>query len=284
MSTGFGVEIPRIENEDLFENLCLDLLKIDQTYENTQRNGRRGQRQKGVDIFARRVNSSEWVGIQCKVKTGGNIEATEIESEINKALTFNPKLTSYYIYTTAKRDASIQEYVRNRNDHNLQAGLFNVQIYFWEDIEITLKEDAYKSVHYKYYRELYTNFKDDGYSFGKLVGLTVSYRGDEAYYELLIGRVYKTPGDNIYGLNYWKNINFIMNMNERAFEIFPKQCHHSDLDRAISNPRDRYIICEWLNSINDIEKFLKSNEQEYKFDISDKQFEEYLSLYEDYDE
>ncbi|AQS18349.1 hypothetical protein [Clostridium beijerinckii] len=281
MSTGFGVEIPRLENEELFENLCLDLLKIDEKYENTQRNGCRGQRQDGVDIFARRINSAEWIGIQCKVKTGGKIKANEIESEINKALTFNPKLTSFYIYTTAKRDASIQEYVRNKNNRNIQAGLFSIQICFWEDIEMLLKEDDYKSVHYKYYRELYTTFKDDGYSFGKLVGLTVSYEGDEAYYELLIGRVYKTPGDNIYGLNYWKNINFIMNMNERSFETFPRVCHPSDLERAIRNSRDRYIICQWLNSIDDIEKFLKSNEQEYKFDISDKQFERYLSLYED---
>lgn len=160
MSTGFGIEIPRIENEDLFENLCLDLLKINKKYENTQRNGRRGQRQNGVDIFARIVKSLEWIGIQCKVKTGGIIEATEIDSEINKSLTFNPKLTSYYIYTTAKRDASIQEYVRNKNDLNLQAGLFSIEIYFWEDIETLLKEDEYKSVHYKYYRELYTTFKD----------------------------------------------------------------------------------------------------------------------------
>jgi len=75
-----------------------------------------------------------------------------------------------------------------------------------------------------------------------------------------------------------------MNMNERAFETFPSICHPSDLERAINNTRDRYIICQWLNSINDIEKFLKSNEQEYKFDISHEQFEKYLSIYEDYNE
>ncbi|MHB8063164.1 MAG: hypothetical protein ACYDG2_11110 [Ruminiclostridium sp.] len=94
------------------------------------------------------------------------------------------------------------------------------------------------------FRERIKAFKDDGYSFGKLIGLTVSYQEDEAYYELLIDRVYKTPGDNIYGLNYWKNVNFIMNMNERTFETFPPICHPYDLKRAISNSRDRYIICQ----------------------------------------
>lgn len=284
MSAGFGVEIPRIENEDLFENFCFDLIKANKKYENEQRNGRRGQGQNGVDIFAREVNCLEWVGIQCKVKTGGIIKLAEIESEINKALTFNPKLKSYFIYTTAKRDAIIQEDIRIINDRNLKNGLFSVQILFWEDIEIILKEDDYKSVHYKYYRQFYTTFKDDGFSWGKLIGLTVSYKEDDAYYELLIGRVCKEKTDNKCGLDYWKNINFIMNMTERTFETFPKHCHSSDLERAIENSRDRYIICQWLNSIDDIEKFIESSEHEYKFTITDEQFEKYLSLYEDCDE
>lgn len=277
MSQKFGIEIPRIENEDIFEDLCLDLCKANIDYENSQRNGRRGQRQNGVDIFARKLKSLEWIGIQCKVKTGDKIEKNEINDEINKALTFNPRLTNYYIYTTAKRDAKIQEHIRKINDNNTLNGLFNVEIIFWEDIETMLREDAYKSVHYKYYRELYTNFKDDGYSFGKLVGLTVAYHDDESYYELLIGKIYKDQDRGIFGINYWKNVNFIMNMNERAFETFPKRCFPSDLESAIRNPRDRYIISEWINSIDDIENFLKSDEEEYKFSITDEQFKEYLS-------
>lgn len=286
MSSGFGIEIPRIENAELFEDLCFDLLEHDKDYENVQKNGRRGQKQDGVDIFARKAETSEWIGIQCKVKTGGAIEAKEIENEINKALTFNPSLASYFIYTTAKRDALIQEYVRNINVRNLQAGWFRVQIFFWEDIEDLLKDENYKPVHYKYYRQLYTTFKDDGYSFGKLVGLTVSYRGDASYYELLIGRVYKTTEmkNKSIALDYWKDINFIMNMNERAFETFPSPCHPSALERAISNARDRYIISQWLNSIEDIEKFLKSPKDEHRFEISDEQFEEFLSKYCDYED
>ena len=63
MSNGFGVEIPRVDNEEMFEHLCLDLVKNNSKYENSNRNGRRGQRQNGVDIFARERESLNWIGI-----------------------------------------------------------------------------------------------------------------------------------------------------------------------------------------------------------------------------
>ncbi|SFH10519.1 Restriction endonuclease [Desulfotomaculum arcticum] len=279
MPEKFGIEIPRIENEDIFEDLCLDLFKANSRYENTQRNGRRGQRQDGVDIFARKNESSEWIGVQCKVKMGEVITSTEIGKEVEKALKFNPKLTHYLIYTTAKRDAQIQQYVREKTNANLEKSLFDIQICFWEDIQMLLNEDKYKVVHYKYYREFYTNIRDDGYSFGKLISLTVGYHNDRSNYELLIGKTYQTKGNGYDGLDYWKNVNFIMNMNERTFETFPQPCFPSDLVRAISNNVDRYIICEWLNSIDSIDKFINSSDEEYAYLISDKQIKEYLSSY-----
>lgn len=107
MSISFGIELPIISNEDLFEDFCLDITKNNISYENSQRNGTRGQRQDGVDIFAREVANYSWIGIQCKVKSREKISSSEIDKEIAKAIHFNPKLSKYYFYTTAKRDVTI---------------------------------------------------------------------------------------------------------------------------------------------------------------------------------
>lgn len=271
----FGIETPRIDDEDIFEEMCLDLLKVDRQYENVQLNGRRGQRQHGVDIFARIVNDNSWIGVQCKVKTDGQITISEIELEIKKALDFNPKLKRYYLYTTAKRDANIQKYIRQQNDSHIKAKLFGLEVVFWEDITRTLNEEPYKQVHFKYYRGYYTHFNDDGYSFGKLINLSVSSKlGGSSRFELMIGKTF-TKTESYNGLDYWKGINFIMDMNARTFETFPKKCFPSDIERAICNVHDRYIISKWLNSIGDVEDFIKSNKQEeYIFSITDDEYEE----------
>jgi hypothetical protein len=275
MRIGFGIELPRITNEDLFEDFCLDIIKNNKKFENAQRNGTRGQRQNGVDIFAREITNCSWLGIQCKVKAGEKISSSEVDNEIAKAVHFNPKLSKYYFYTTAKRDVVIQEHIRKINDTNIKRSSFSVEIFFWEDIESLMCLKEYKSLHYKYYNNYYANIEEDGYSFGKLISLTVGYPGNEAYYELLIGQTYR-DGKEFNGLNYWKNASFIMNMNDRTFETFPVRCHPSDLENAFRNERDRYIICEWLNSIGDIGKFLKSQEEDYKYFIDYEKIQRYF--------
>ena len=58
-----NLQIPPPENEYEFENLCLDLYKLE-FGDKTQKNGRQGQSQSGVDIFC----SDQHIGIQCKKK------------------------------------------------------------------------------------------------------------------------------------------------------------------------------------------------------------------------
>ncbi len=72
MSKIRDIQIFPLKDEVSFEEMCLDLWKRKFNDPHTQLNGRRGQRQHGVDIFGRRSSSLEWVGIQCKVKTKGN--------------------------------------------------------------------------------------------------------------------------------------------------------------------------------------------------------------------
>ncbi|TDL83211.1 hypothetical protein [Peribacillus frigoritolerans] len=279
MSNSFGVEIPRIVNEEVFENLCLDLVWKNSKYENSNRNGRRGQRQNGVDIFARERESLNWIGVQCKVKANGAITNNEIKHEIKIALGFNPQLSKLFFYTTAKRDESIQSFIRSEADHHLANRLFDIDILFWNDIEDMLKDEEYTLVHYKYYRDLYTHIEDDGFYFGKLIRLTVGYRIEDTDYELLIGKTFQKGSDSYMNINYWKNVYYIMNFHERTFETFPLPCHESDLEAAFKYRRDRYIITKFINSIPNMDKFIKSTESEFKFILTDQEFQDFLSAY-----
>lgn len=279
MSIGFGLEIPRIENEEIFENLCLDLVRNNSKYENSNRNGRRGQRQNGVDIFARERESSNWIGVQCKVKPKGAITKNEIKQEIKKALGFNPQLSKLYFYTTAKRDVSIQSFIRSEADQHLANGSFDIDILFWNDIEDMLKDKDYKLVHYKYYRDFYTHIEDDGFSLGKLISLTVGYRIEDTCYELLIGKTFQKEKNSFTGINYWKNVYYIMNFPEHTFETFPLPCHESDLEVAFKFRRDKYIITKFINSISDIDKFIRSTDSEFKFILTDQELQDFLSTF-----
>lgn len=275
----FGVEIPRILNEDLFEDLCLDLFRMNDEYENTNRNGRRGQRQDGVDIFARNKLSLKWLGIQCKVKDKGNIRVEEVDKEIERAYKFNPKITQYTFYTTAKRDSNIQAYIRSRSDDNVAKGLFNIDILFWEDIENLLRSERYNSIHYKYYREYYTRLKEDGFSFGKLISLNIGHQHLDSFYPLLIGKIYREKNQKQETINHWKGIYYIVNFNEYTSEIFPIPCYPSDLEAAFKYKRDRYIITKFINSIPNMDNFIESKESHFELILTDEEYKEFLDMY-----
>ncbi len=86
-------QIPPPENEEKFENLCLDLYKA-KFGDKTQKNGRRGQSQNGVDIIFSQYEESEGsivtIGIQCKKREHlkRKITEQELREEVEKALVF----------------------------------------------------------------------------------------------------------------------------------------------------------------------------------------------------
>ncbi len=56
-------DIPKIENDEIFEVLVKDILNADPLYNNINLHGRLGQKQDGVDVFARNQNNKNWIGI-----------------------------------------------------------------------------------------------------------------------------------------------------------------------------------------------------------------------------
>ena len=118
-----------------FESLCLDLWKDIWQDSNAQKNGRRGQRQDGVDIFGHENGSA--VGAQCKQKDGrlwAKVSPDELTAEVVAARRFKPKLVRFILATTATRDTIVQQRANLLTEEHKKAGLFTVAIWAWEDI------------------------------------------------------------------------------------------------------------------------------------------------------
>ncbi len=118
-----------------FESLCHILWRAEWKSEDIKKNGRNGQAQKGVDICGHREGENEYSGIQCKCKPGNKpLTTDEIDDEINNARAFKPALRRLIFATTADKDATIEEYVRIKDDENRKNGLFSIDIKSWQDI------------------------------------------------------------------------------------------------------------------------------------------------------
>ena len=104
---------------------------------NTQKNGRSGQSQNGVDIYGyRNQETSKLIGVQCKKKFETNVNENELRSEVEKTKKFNPCLTEFFLVTTAPRDQKIQEVVRVLTKELSQTDYpILVYVWGWDDIE-----------------------------------------------------------------------------------------------------------------------------------------------------
>lgn len=127
-----------------FELLCKKLWgEIWDCSDSIKRNGRQGQNQHGVDVYAMPKGETAYYGIQCKGKddySDAQLTREEINVEIEKAKSFEPKLKKLIFATTANKDAKIEEYIRIKNIDNRAKGLFDVDIVSWEDIVDLLEE------------------------------------------------------------------------------------------------------------------------------------------------
>jgi len=132
-----SLQIPPPANWQDFETLCCDLWGLIWNDPNTQKNGRQGQPQHGVDIYGKPDQGNTWAGIQCKGKDSyGNKSLTEkeVKAEVKKAKSFKPKLSQFIIATTGEKDAKIEELARMITDEHRKKDLFSVHVWGWKDI------------------------------------------------------------------------------------------------------------------------------------------------------
>lgn len=136
--------IRKPENWQDFESLCKKLWgEIWEISSKIKKNGRLGQPQAGVDVYGKPKGETNYWGIQCKGKddyTNSKLTKNEIDSEIEKAKLFKPKLDVFIFATTANKDAVIEEYIRIK-DIEYQTDFFEILLYSWEDIADLIEEN-----------------------------------------------------------------------------------------------------------------------------------------------
>lgn len=96
-------------------------------------NGRRGQVQGGVDVFVKEAGVGR-VGIQCKKYTTKPVKWADVEDEVGKADKHKTPIKKLILATTAPNDAPLLKKVQELSDDREAAGLFPVEVEFWEDI------------------------------------------------------------------------------------------------------------------------------------------------------
>src|SRR5262245_24351164 len=112
-----------------FENLVRDIFRAEWRDFHTQKHGRPGQKQQGVDLFGRPAGSTGWAGVQCKDKDlllRATLTVDELRAEVQKARSFTPPLSQFVIATTAPRDARLQKEARALTQRHKRRGLFSV--------------------------------------------------------------------------------------------------------------------------------------------------------------
>jgi len=127
-------------SDEVFEELCLALLKRHWSRPGLERFGKKGERQFGVDVLDTLGESPLYAG-QCKLKeTWKSLEPAEIQDEVAKAKNFPSKLDHYVILTSAKVSTAAQLAVQAINQEHRAAGLFTVEVFHWNRISDLIRQ------------------------------------------------------------------------------------------------------------------------------------------------
>jgi tetratricopeptide (TPR) repeat protein len=149
-------QIPAPEGWEEFQDICRDLWCRIWNDPNTQQNGRKGQAQKGVDIFGSPNRDGSFEGVQCKcIDIKSSLSEKTLTEEISQALNFKPPLKRLVIATTGLTDSKIQETARLISGENKKQNLFSVDIFSWAEINKLLGD--YPELQKKHYPQFFNN-------------------------------------------------------------------------------------------------------------------------------
>jgi hypothetical protein len=128
---------------ETFEELICDTVTFLWKNKNIQRYGRGGQVQHGIDIYGA-DDENKMTGIQCKRKRQFTADGTpvinttltiaDIRQEIALTIEGTIALERYIIATTLSRDTHLQNELHIINNERKQNQLFEIEVWFWEDI------------------------------------------------------------------------------------------------------------------------------------------------------
>lgn len=126
-----GVQPPRTAED--FEDFCHTIYSEVFDDPTATKNGRSGQKQNGVDIFAMRKEKR--YGVQCKRKTYGSLTTRIVDEEVALADAGKVKIEELIVATTAPNDVALVEYAAILSDTRHAEGKFRVSVAFWDTLE-----------------------------------------------------------------------------------------------------------------------------------------------------
>lgn len=148
-------QIPPPKSWEKFEDLVRALFAAVWRSPLTQKNGRAGQRQHGVDVYGTpEAEPGKTFGVQCKGKSegyGAKATIAEFDAELAKADKFKPALGHWTFATTAPNDAPLQEHARLVSERRKSEGRFPVVAIGWETIQALLS--SHQAVVEEFYPE-----------------------------------------------------------------------------------------------------------------------------------
>jgi hypothetical protein len=108
-------EISKPENDNEFEAMCANVYGTVFGDPSPKRNGRRGQKQAGVDVFVQALIGR--VGIQPKRYQDGRLTFKHVEGEVRQADDGKAPIVKLIIATTAASDAPLLRQVQELSSH-----------------------------------------------------------------------------------------------------------------------------------------------------------------------
>jgi hypothetical protein len=130
-----GVRPPRTAED--FEDMCH--IVYSEVFDDltATKNGRSGQSQNGVDIFAMR--NGHRVGVQCKRKTFGKLTQKIIDDDVALADRGTVRIGELIVATTAPNDVAMVAYAAQLSDSPHTTGKFRVSVAFWDTLETYIR-------------------------------------------------------------------------------------------------------------------------------------------------
>ena len=157
MPARLDTNFARLTDSDEFEDLICEICRLEWEDPNTQKRGRSGQQQKGVDVYGQPVDlGGIFRGAQCKLRTTNqHLTKKEIQAEVQSASSFPHHLDALFIVTDAPRDTTVQDIVHEIDEEQRQHGKMRVFIWFWDSICHRLA--AYPELIIRFYPDYFAN-------------------------------------------------------------------------------------------------------------------------------
>lgn len=197
MTVRYNYVFPIPESDDVFDEMVRDACSIEWNDPTTQRNGRSGQSQNGLDVFGYPNGpAGRCRGAQSKLRTKGKqLSKGEIDDEIMKAISSPLNPDQLIIVTSTGRDTGLQAYVDHVSREQTKKNSFPVKIWFWDDLLERLLVD--RRFLLKYYKDLLgsvTNLAEAEALVDKPIYALIETCGDTSKNPLILERELRMRG------------------------------------------------------------------------------------------